>query len=614
MTEGWPDDRLTSASDVPSVVRHRAGPPGDPDRYELLGEADGPDEAWHVLDHRAAAGEALFTLVALRPPVAAAATAGADGPEGEDGGAPPPDPAAVERTWRERAAGLARVRHERLAAVLSTFTGPAPHPPGRVAGAEDGWNYAVVEQAPGRSVADWLRDDPGAGVEERFAVLAAAAGVLQELHRGTDHSPPLVHGALTPRTVRLGGFFPGDGVRLAGAGLGGLRADGSAREPGPCTAPEVRAGELPSAAGDVFSFAATAVFVLTGQPPATGADGALDTALVRRQLAAAPHTAAHPRIAELLLEGLAQDPRQRPDRLPGWVNAMRAVATPAPVPEGPDAWASPVPAAPAPASARPARVRTLPRRPLAVVVGALLLATAGTAIAVTAVQQGRLDEVPNPVAIVQPPPTGVLPTSAPAAPEPSAQQPSGEEAGEESGEAPDGPAATGRAPARTGGSAPAPGTPAGPSAPPAAGTPAAPSGPPAATSAPVVPVPPPTATPVVPPPAAQGPGVPPPVTPSPPTVPSPPAPSPPAPSPPAPGTTPPEAPPATTEPPLPPPAVPPAEPTPSTSSTSPTSSTSTEPPVPEAPPVTPGGFTPGEFTPRASSPVGSSPAEAPPPS
>ncbi|NAZ87974.1 hypothetical protein, partial [Kineococcus indalonis] len=211
MTEGWPDDGLTSAADVPSVVRHRAGPGDDPDRYELLGEADGADEAWHALDHRAPAGEALLTLVALRP--------------GEGG----ERDAAVEELWRERARGLTRVRHAGLAGLVHTFSGAAPHAPGRAATAGPPWRYAVREQAAGRSVADWLRDDPGAGVQERFAVLAVTAGILHELHRGTDDVPPVVHGDITPRTVRLSGFWPSDGVRLAGASLGGLRSGPSGR-------------------------------------------------------------------------------------------------------------------------------------------------------------------------------------------------------------------------------------------------------------------------------------------------------------------------------------------------------------------------------------------------
>ena len=50
---------------------------------------------------------------------------------------------------------------------------------------------------------------------------------------------------------------------------------------------------------------------------------------------------------------------------------------------------------------------------VAVVVGALVLATAGAGIAIAAVQQGRLKDVPNPVAIVQPAPvtTSTLPVA-----------------------------------------------------------------------------------------------------------------------------------------------------------------------------------------------------------
>lgn len=415
MTEGWPDDRVTGAADVPSIVRHCAGPVGDEDRYEILGPADGPDEGWHVLDRDAGAGDALFTLVTLRP----TPRAGQDA-EGHQ---------AEQEMWRERAAGLTRVRHERLAGVVTTFRGPGPHAPGRAVADDEPWSYAVLEQASGRSVADWLRDDPGAPVQERLTVLATAAGVLQELHRGSDHVPPLVHGDISPRTVRLGGFWPSDGVRLAGASLGGLRRGPLHGDPAsPYTAPEVRAGGLPSAASDVFGFGATAITVLTGQPPVVGHDGEPDLDLVRRQLGAAPYTAPHPGMAELLLQAVATDPHDRPDRLPLWVNALRAHVDPSPAPE-----ALPVVPVGHVVAEDPARAaagaRSLPRRPVAVVVGALVLATAGAGIAIAAVQQGRLKDVPNPVAIVQPAPVtqstdalGVPSTQAPSAAQGSEQE------------------------------------------------------------------------------------------------------------------------------------------------------------------------------------------------
>ncbi|MFB9376056.1 hypothetical protein ACFFKU_00650 [Kineococcus gynurae] len=420
--EGWPDDGLTAAADVPEVVRHRVGPPEDPDRYEVLGDVDNGGESWHVLDHRADAGAAvLLTLAALRPFATHDEDAsGSEVPPGdeiptptdsvgdlevvrtpredEDGAVAPVSVADRRRWWQQRAAGLAKVHHPRLAGLRHTFAGPAPHVP---EGADlDGpeWDYAVLEQAAGRSVADWLRDDPGAAMDERFAILAAAAAVLEDLHRGSDTAPPLVHGDITPRTLRLGGFWPADGVRLAAGSLGGRPRPGAL----PYTAPEVRAGELPSAASDVYGFGATALHVLTGQPPATGPDGSLDPVLVRRQLGAAPQTAAHPALADLLLQSLSADPHERPDRLQGWVNALRTVVDVLPPLAGPSA---PLPLAVAPS----ARVRTLPRRPFAVTVGALLLATAGGAIAITAVQQGRLAEVPNPIAIVQPPPVTTTP-------------------------------------------------------------------------------------------------------------------------------------------------------------------------------------------------------------
>jgi hypothetical protein len=592
-TEGWPDDRLTS-SDAPSVVRHHAGPADDPDRYELLGEAEGADEAWHVIDHRAATGEALFTLAALRP--ADDLQVRPDGDlqvrhdaeptgerAGERGEATPP-----EALWRERAAGLARVRHARLAGLVSTFTGPAPHVPGRADPRAPAWHYAVLEQAAGRSVADWLRDDPGAGVEERFTVLATAAGVLQELHRGSEDAPPVVHGDITPRSVRLGGFWPADGVRLSGASLGGLRRGPvRRRDSGVYTAPEVRAGALPSAASDVFGFGATAVLVLTGSPPATSPDGVLDPALVKRQLAAAPLTAPHPGLAELLLQALSPDPALRPDRLPAWVNGMRAFVEPRPAP---GTWGGTVPASPAAALAPARPARSLPARPVVAVVGALLLATAGTAVAITAVQQGRLKDVPNPVAIVQPQPTSAPPPP----PASSAPAPAATGSPRETSRGPVAPtrrpsasaSSAQGAPSPTGADLPGPtATSAPPVLPPPVVPTAAPTAPPASTPpAPVVTPPAPTSTPPVStPPTSTPPVVTPPVSTPPTTTP--------------PTSTPPVSTPPTSTPPVstPPPGTPPAGPSGG-----------------GTPPVTTPASTPGTPTATRSAPEVTLPARVPP--
>ncbi|PRY10816.1 hypothetical protein [Kineococcus rhizosphaerae] len=578
-TEGWPDDRLTS-SDVPSLVRHHAGPADDPDRFELLGEADSADEAWHVLDHRAATGEALFTLAALRPAADGLEVLHDDADDaGDDAGAGVPP----EVLWRERAAGLARVRHPRLAGVVGTFRGPAPHRPGHVDRTGGEWDYAVLEQAAGRSVADWLRDDPGAGVQDRFAVLATAAGVLTDLHRGSEDAPPLVHGDITPRSVRLGGFWPADGVRLSGASLGGPRRGPVPGRSTAYTAPEVRAGALPTAAGDVFGFGATAVFLLTGTPPATSPEGDVDPALVRRQLAAAALTAPHPGLADLLLQALSPDPAQRPDRLPAWVNGMRAFVEPRPSLDlRGGAGAAADTDFPAIGPVRPARsVRSLPKRPVVVVVGALLLATAGTAVAIAAVQQGRLRDVPNPVAIVQPPDaTSAAPTTSAPQPSTAAAPGSGTQGGASST---DGPASTSRAPrpATTAGTpSTAPGTSAGAPTGGAPATSAVPgSAPGQGQSVPVPPV-------VVPPPVTTPPTVPPTTVAPPPTGPDVVVPGNPRPGI---STTPPvvTTPPTTTPPPpvvVPPVVVPPPT---TTDPVTPTQTQSTTPPVVTTPPPAP---------------------------
>src|SRR4029450_11045844 len=93
--------------------------------------------------------------------------------------------------------------------------------------------------------------------------LEQAAEALEHLH---GHDPAVVHGDVKPANLILTSSGrivvvafgmsappPGDGLRRAG--LAGY------------VAPEVAAGARPTAASDVYSFAATALALLTGEPP-----------------------------------------------------------------------------------------------------------------------------------------------------------------------------------------------------------------------------------------------------------------------------------------------------------------------------------------------------------
>ncbi|PPK98215.1 hypothetical protein CLV92_102368 [Kineococcus xinjiangensis] len=438
-TEDWSDDRLTAAH-VPEVVRHCAGPDDDPDRYEILGALDAAvDELWHVLDRRAPVGEALRVLAAQRPAELLITYHGGSAERGRDAAA---DPAVA---WRRRAAEVARVHHPRLAGVRAVFTGAPPHVPGSAPTVEepgDRWGYVVLERVPGRSLAEWIRDEPDAGLPERLAVLSAVAGVLDELHGGDVGRPPVVHGAVTPRSVRLAGASPAEGVLLAAPALGlhGPRPPHLVGAAVPADLPpEVRAGRLPAAAADAFALGVLAVHLLTGEPPVRDPEsGELDPDAVRRQLAAAPLTRDEPGLAEGVLQALAFDPALRPGDLRGWVDGLHAALR---LEVGPPAErvAGSVPAAVAPATGAGGSARVTRPRPGLAMAAVVMLATSAAAVAVAVVQTGHMRDVPNPVP--------VAPQAQPSGERPGGERPGGEQP---SGERPGAPEPT-PDPARTGG-------------------------------------------------------------------------------------------------------------------------------------------------------------------
>jgi WD40 repeat protein/tRNA A-37 threonylcarbamoyl transferase component Bud32 len=113
-----------------------------------------------------------------------------------------------------------------------------------------------------------LLDDVGRpGLDPALAVgyLQEAAAALEHLH---THDPPVVHGDVKPANLIL---TSSGQVVLVDFGLSSTPIDGP---PGAGTAgylaPEVAAGEVPTPASDVYSLAATALALLTGEAPSGG--------------------------------------------------------------------------------------------------------------------------------------------------------------------------------------------------------------------------------------------------------------------------------------------------------------------------------------------------------
>jgi WD40 repeat protein/serine/threonine protein kinase len=113
-----------------------------------------------------------------------------------------------------------------------------------------------------------LADSHRPALEPALAIgyLEQAAEALEHLH---GHEPPVVHGDVKPANLIL---TSAGRIVLVDFGLSSTPAD-DLRRAGTAgfMAPEVAAGAKPTSASDGYSFAATALTLLTGEPPVGGA-------------------------------------------------------------------------------------------------------------------------------------------------------------------------------------------------------------------------------------------------------------------------------------------------------------------------------------------------------
>lgn len=210
--------------------------------------------------------------------------------------------AALDRTDREALLTEARVLlgippHPNLALVREDFF--------------EGDQYVIAM--------DWIdgidlsrlvraRGRPGLAAASVLRWLADAASALTHLH---TLDPPVVHGDVKPANLVL---TSGGRVVLVDLGLSSL-PNGRHRRGGTpgYAAPELAAGEAPSRASDVYSLAATAFALLTGEPPMglrppwDGIDASQATLL-----------------ENAIRAGLATDPARRPSTAGEFVERLRA--------------------------------------------------------------------------------------------------------------------------------------------------------------------------------------------------------------------------------------------------------------------------------------------------
>ncbi|MFO0724737.1 MAG: protein kinase [Myxococcota bacterium] len=165
---------------------------------------------------------------------------------------------------------------------------------------EDGMATGIMlEPLLGSTLAAELKRGPIASPQDLLLALAEA---LDQLHQGG-----LVHGALSPASVRIGEPNP-PAVRLYGFSIG---PDAAQALPPPYLAPECAGGAPPTAAADRYAFAVIAAEVLSGRS-FEAASAALSEAA---RAALAP--------------GLSPDPKARPARARSLVEALFGLPAPA---------------------------------------------------------------------------------------------------------------------------------------------------------------------------------------------------------------------------------------------------------------------------------------------
>lgn len=133
----------------------------------------------------------------------------------------------------------------------------------------DGRYVIAMDWIEGRDLGALLAAEGRPGLDPQLVIgyLDQAAEALKHLH---THHPPVVHGDVKPANLILtSGRVVLVDFGVSSTPTGELRRAGTAGY----VAPEVAAGARPTAAADVYSLAATALALLTGEPPSGGAPG-----------------------------------------------------------------------------------------------------------------------------------------------------------------------------------------------------------------------------------------------------------------------------------------------------------------------------------------------------
>lgn len=192
--------------------------------------------------------------------------------------------------------------------------------------AADGGCWLVMELLPGDSLAGVL--DTGCLPPNDVARIGVVlAGALESAHRAG-----IIHGDVKPENVLLSRFGE---PKLADFGLARLQGERVSRAgligTLPYMAPEVLAGAVPTAAGDIYSLAVTLYTLLAGQPPFAPPSESDVATLAARIAAEAPASLRPQGVPDLLCriieQGLARTPGDRQESMAQLGRQLQAFQT-----------------------------------------------------------------------------------------------------------------------------------------------------------------------------------------------------------------------------------------------------------------------------------------------
>ena len=167
--------------------------------------------------------------------------------------------------------------------------------------------YLVMKLCPGGSLTRWQNPENRQSEERVRTVGVRIADALV-----AAHAQGMLHRDVKPANILIDSY---GNAGLADFGLAGPIEAGSGEGITPAYAPpEVIRGEPGSEAGDVYQLAATLYAVLGGSPPhgSVEPDTTLDALVERIDEPVEPLPWINPDLMQVLLDGLANDPKDRP--------------------------------------------------------------------------------------------------------------------------------------------------------------------------------------------------------------------------------------------------------------------------------------------------------------